>query len=226
MNDVEIKLLDRIDFMLAKKLCHSEFVHIAGDNTMEVLSRATQKLSLGLYRGGELIGAYLVNSRSAPVWGDRNLRFLEHFKGLQGVALCVIPRERGKGYGHLLRDALPALAVEFDCDYVWGLADTRLGNREDWLSRRALLIDSPECICTAEPVTWSTKEALQPWASEDAVKRWYGQNFTHIAIQQPSGADLVRGSKGALVNRLLGSDMSDMAENEREQRSTNLPLVC
>ncbi len=223
MNDVDIKLLDRLDFMMAKKLCHDEFVHIAGDNTMNVLSRATQKLSLGLYRGGEMIGAYLVNNNRAPIWGRTSLGFLAHAKGLQGVALCVTPQERGKGYGHLLRDALPALAVEFDCDYVWGLADTRLGNREDWLRRRALLIGSPECICTAEPVTWSMKEALQPWASEDAIKRWYEQNFMHIAIQQPSGADLARGSKGALINRLLGSDLP---ENELEQKTTNLPLVC
>lgn len=109
------------------------------------------QLSVVVLEGHEVIGFYIVGRRSVGE-GTQGMKQLEDLsgyqdkRGVEGIALGVVSSARGKGIGNRLKDYPKHLGVE----YVWGLQMRSLNNLKDWLKRRRLVAESPECYATLE----------------------------------------------------------------------------
>jgi hypothetical protein len=138
----------------------------------KTLDKVDPELSLALRNDDGIVGVYLISEQPYAM-ASYPFRQLDGRPCLCGDALILSADHRGVGYGRLLRAALPALAKDLGKDYVWGMALTALGNREDWLSRRALLVDGIGLMVTAEPIAEDLKEDMEGLATVQAIRRWY-----------------------------------------------------
>ena len=67
-------------------------------------------------------------------------------RGLQGIALAVNPELKGLGLGQSLKDWVKNL----NYDYIWGVADKKLENIENWKNTREILAESPNRWATIQ----------------------------------------------------------------------------
>lgn len=98
-----------------------------------------------------VIGFYILGDRDV-LTGTRRMEPTEDLapyqgkKGVEGIALGVIPEVRGKGIGNRLKDYPKHLGF----DYVWGLQLAELNNLQHWLKRRRLVAKSKEMYATLQ----------------------------------------------------------------------------
>jgi GNAT superfamily N-acetyltransferase len=96
--------------------------------------------SVKLILGDNIIGCYLIKEAELPEFKDK--------KGIEGVALCILPEYRGKGYGEKMKDWLENYAKSHDYDYIYGMHLKTLKNIEPWLKRRELYKEDEELYHT------------------------------------------------------------------------------
>ena len=60
-------------------------------------------------------------------------------RGLQGIALAINPELKGSGLGQSLKNWVKNL----NYDYIWGVADKKLENIDNWKNSREILAESP-----------------------------------------------------------------------------------
>ena len=148
-------------FDAAIDLAVAEFAHFCADGRAEVL-RELCDVEPGLSRGvvveGRLVGCALMGAanfaslesdrgvalRAMVEWPDRAVR------GIEIMALLVIPEHRGEGLGALLRDQ-PRL---MEADFGFGEAAKNLDNKVPWLRSHTLIGETEEC--------WFFMRALAP----------------------------------------------------------------
>ncbi len=98
-----------------------------------------------------VIGFYILGDRdvlmgTASMEKTEDLTPYEGKKGVEGIALGVIPEARGKGIGNRLKDYPQRLGF----DYVWGLQLAELNNLQHWLKRRRLVAKTKSMYATLQ----------------------------------------------------------------------------
>ncbi len=183
-----IQTLGRDRFDEAVALCEDTFEAVYPRNEIRrSFGCVDPDLSVGLFRGGVMVGTYLIST----VTVDRciHLRLHPEFRclfrrtALRGDAIALRPDERGRGTGRLLRAILPEIARTNRIDYVWGSALHELNNLDDWLRRRVLFAQTPGGNHTVEPVAADLKWKLMPFASPECLARWALQMNSPRQIQ-------------------------------------------
>jgi hypothetical protein len=121
-------------------------------NMVDSILESDFNISKKLVVGNRVIGFYLLAPRSIFKELPRNCKIVgdlnkyKNKRGVEGIALAIIPEFRGKGYGNLLKDLPKTLGF----DYVFGGQMKKLNNLDDWLKRRELIADGGDCWITAE----------------------------------------------------------------------------
>jgi len=159
----QISTIEEIDIPQVVDVLHSSFGHIDDKETIatKLRPRMLNGLSLKLQMGDEIIGCYLLAPKSVNTFiSDIQAGALKDFpsettqiylqdqlsdKGLQGIALSLLPEWRSQGYGNLLKTWY---FNDHRFDYVWGVQDKRLGNIEDWKKSRNIIAESPTHFAT------------------------------------------------------------------------------
>lgn len=115
----------------------------------ELTQNVDLDISKKLVLGDKIIGAYLLGERDLFHFLQTNsayckvllppedVKWLRGKRGVQGVALVVLPEYKGRGYGKQLID----LPSQLGYDYIWGEQLKSLGNLHHWLKRRQLVAD-------------------------------------------------------------------------------------
>lgn len=126
---------------------------LSGQHLADYLYFATDwPLSKKLVIGTELIGFYLLAEGAvAHVVAKCDavteaLGRYEHKRGIEGIALVVLPEFRGRGYGELLKNVPRGMGY----DYVFGQQLKSLNNLTAWLKRRRLIADCDGVWVTLE----------------------------------------------------------------------------
>lgn len=163
-----ISTIEENDIPKVVEILYEAFGHIDPKDEIErkLRPRMLNGVSLKISVGGEIIGCYILNPRSIREFiSDINQNKLKDFKsdnteiyldsemsnkGLQGIALAVLPNWRSKGYGDLLKtwyDKDPRF------DYIWGVQDKRLQNIDHWKKTREIFAECPTHFATIRSLT-------------------------------------------------------------------------
>ena len=119
--------------------------HLSKRNFKDIVMDETNwDISLKLYANNELIGFYLLGS--TQLTSLLNESKFEGLNGVQGVLLTVNPTYRNRGLGNMLKDYPKTMGY----DYIWGEQLKSLGNLEDWLKRRELILETEDIYITCE----------------------------------------------------------------------------
>jgi len=158
-----ISTIKEEDIPQVVEVLYTSFGHIDTRDTIaaKLRPRMLNGLSLKLSIDGQTVGCYLLAEKSVNVFIDDIHRgVLKDFpadsteiylneplgdKGLQGIALSLLPEWRSQGYGNLLKTWY---FNDHRFDYVWGVQDKRLGNIEDWKKSRDVIAESPTHFAT------------------------------------------------------------------------------
>jgi hypothetical protein len=159
----QISTIEEDDIPQVVDVLHSSFGHIDDKETIatKLRPRMLNDLSLKLSIDGQIVGCYLLAEKSVNVFIEgiqtgalkdfpsetTQIYLQDHLsdKGLQGIALSLLPEWRSQGYGNLLKNWY---FNDHRFDYVWGVQDKRLGNIEDWKKSRDVIAESPTHFAT------------------------------------------------------------------------------
>lgn len=159
----QVSLIEEEDIPGVVDVLYAAFGHIDDKVTIatKLRPRMCNGLSLKLTLGDQIIGCYLLHTKSINQFikeireglikdfkaEETQIRLEEKVndKGLQGIALSVLPQWRGQGYGELLRDWY---SRDLRFDYVWGVQDKKLGNITHWQKTRSIFAESPTHFAT------------------------------------------------------------------------------
>ena len=107
--------------------------------------------SLKAVSEGQMVGIYLLGERPLEdaikeenAVPKEDLSDYKNKKGLEGVALAVLPEYQKTGIGKKLKNAVENLPY----DYLYGLQYKKLGNLEHWIKSRRVVAESdgPEAV--------------------------------------------------------------------------------
>jgi GNAT superfamily N-acetyltransferase len=167
------------------------------------------QLSLAAMIEGKVVGGYVLSKRNLPTQFDA--AWANGLAGLCGEALMVAPAHRGRGIGHLLRQA-PAQIPGFD--YLWGQQARNLNNLSAWLKRRHHVAAFPGHHVTLEAfdptlhatlTDWAARQR-QVWAGTDLHLRRPALELTQIS---PDGQALVHKLKQAIARKQAQTEPND-----------------
>lgn len=125
--------------------------HMSEGALINYLNHATDwNLSKKLVYNGKIIGCYLFGEGDIVDLVSHcdhiDLSPFEGLRGIEGIAVAVLPEFRGTGLGNKLKD----LPRSMGYDYVYGQQLKSLNNLDDWLKRRFLVADCGGVWVTAE----------------------------------------------------------------------------
>ena len=163
--NLEISIITPDKFEEVIDVLYSVFGFLENDRESlknRVSPRVLNGLSICLSIDGRVEGVYLLNEKSANDF-IREIRegkindfpkeettiYIEQEiigRGLQGIALAVNPELKGLGLGQSLKDWVKNL----NYDYIWGVADKKLENIENWKNTREILAESPNRWATIQ----------------------------------------------------------------------------
>lgn len=137
-----------------------DFVNTKEELEKKIHIRLNNDISICLKVNEEIIGVYLLTEHSINHFiqsinenkisdfnkkdTDISLNECLSDNGLQGIALSIHHKHRGKGYGTLLKKYTYKLGY----DYIWGVQNKNLKNIDHWLKTRKLFAVSPLCYAT------------------------------------------------------------------------------
>lgn len=115
-------------------ICSIIFSNVMSPNEVRgyIKSVAKWDISVKATIGDKIVGCYIFNED--PVMDQANcskedLSKYKKLKGIQGVALAVLPKFRGTGVGRLLRN----YPLKLNYDYIWGQHLKGLHNVDNWM---------------------------------------------------------------------------------------------
>lgn len=159
----EVSLIEESDIPQLVDILYEVFGQIDSKEEIErkLRPRMLNGVSIKLGNAQQIIGCYILNPRSVNAFiEDINQNKLKDFnsqntkfyidkkfsdKGLQGIALAILPDWRSYGFGNLLKtwyDSDPRF------DYIWGVQDKRLGNIDHWKKSREIIAECPTHFAT------------------------------------------------------------------------------
>jgi hypothetical protein len=159
----EVSVIESEDVPKIVDILHSSFGHIDSKETIasKLLPRMLNGISIKLTVNGEIVGCYILATKSVNAFiSDIKSNNLKDFKsgntqlylkeemsdrGLQGIALSIMPEWRSYGYGNLLKNWYSG---DPRFDYIWGVQDKNLGNIEDWKKTREIFAECPTHFAT------------------------------------------------------------------------------
>lgn len=151
-NQFQILDINEDDKDAILEICAEVFQDVMDyDATIGYLDAVTDwSISKKAVLGDKIIGCYLFNEQpvtqfvGAQVKGE-NLKKYSNLKGIQGVALALLPEYRNSGYGKQLREVTKSLGY----DYIWGQHLKGLHNVDNWLRYgRRLVADTRHLYIT------------------------------------------------------------------------------
>lgn len=129
-----------------------------------VIQYMDPSLSVVAIENGRVVGFYILGKRSVldgikeeELTPTEDLSAYQGKKGIEGVALGIIPEARGSGLGSKLKDYPQRLGA----DYIWGLQLHSLGNLEHWLKRRRVVAKNEESVATLQDYAGPVREGLE-----------------------------------------------------------------
>jgi hypothetical protein len=151
------------DYMSAAVILDNTFGHLTHNASYfpglipscEYVILAVEVYETAAQKSESVVGVYLlrkndlrVNPRS--VMASRRAAKYEDLRGIEGVALAVDRRHRGRGAGRMLRE----YSLTMDFDYIWGMQFKSLNNLQNWTkSGRELIYETGDAkngaSCTA-----------------------------------------------------------------------------
>lgn len=159
----EVSLIDENDIPQIVNILYETFGQIDSKEEIErkLRPRMLNGVSLKLGNAEQIIGCYILNPRSVNDFiSDIGQNKLKDFnsqntelyidkkfsdKGLQGIALAILPDWRSYGFGNLLKTWYDS---DRNFDYIWGVQDKRLGNIEHWKKSREIIAECPTHFAT------------------------------------------------------------------------------
>lgn len=141
--------------------CFPEYSPLDGELLKFINDTVNWNISIKAEQDGKIIGFYLLGERkiSAAIAEEKavvheDLSRYDLMRGIEGVALGVIPGCRKTGVTEKLKQHLKAIP---DVDYIYGMQYKSLGNLDYWLRSRRLVAES----FTAEPVYFTIEDVSQ-----------------------------------------------------------------
>ncbi len=138
----KIEKVSNVDAVL--QLCIDTFKdHMDEQSIVSYINEtADWNKSVQMTLNDQVIGCYVLGKRNMFDFISNceiktDLTKYENLKGVEGIAVIVLPEYQGKGYGNKLKDYPKSIGA----DYIWGLQLKSLNNLEDWLKRRELVAD-------------------------------------------------------------------------------------
>jgi 8-oxo-dGTP diphosphatase len=129
-----------------------------------VIQYMDPSISVVAIENGQVVGFYILGKRGIlegikeeELTPTEDLSAYQGKKGIEGVALGVIPEARGSGLGSKLKDYPQRLGA----DYIWGLQLHALGNLEHWLKRRRVVAKNDESVATLQDYAGPVREGLE-----------------------------------------------------------------
>lgn len=145
-NQAIISKINREDIQGCLDMCVREFEGVASpEEIKEELDRTNWNISYKAEVDGVLVGCYLLCESSVTQFVYCQLEDLskyENERGIEGVALLVVPEYRNKSIGRKLRD----IPLHLNYDYIWGQHFNTLNNEQNWVDfgRRVVARDYAE----------------------------------------------------------------------------------
>jgi len=152
--DVKIENITKNDFSKIMNICDDVLVvpgfdRVCTNYSNDRMSSLTDfDKSIKLSIGNEIIGFYLFSTKetieqfikkygSHVKWtvDEKILLKTKNKKGVQGIAVGILDKYKGKGYGKMLLEYPKTLGF----DYIWGVQSEGLSNIEKWTKRREIL---------------------------------------------------------------------------------------
>lgn len=150
-----IQKVSNEDISILKKMVITEFGHMVSLSEMDgILNDVINwNISVKLTLNNRIIGCYLLSDRNIKIPDNCDikidLRKFDDLRGVEGVALIILPEYRKLGYGNMLKNVPKQLGF----DYVWGEQLHDLDNLDMWLKRRELIAVCSDMYVTAEMFT-------------------------------------------------------------------------
>ena len=104
------------------------------DNKGYLMASTNWDISIKLELNKKIIGFYLFNDND--IYSNKDI--FKNKKGIEGVALGIEKKYRGKGFGNLLIDKSYELFKD-KYDYIWGQHLKTLNNLENWKTKRTII---------------------------------------------------------------------------------------
>jgi len=147
LKDIKIRPMVMNDYEIIKPHLAEIFSRtgLPEDRIVELLGDINLRLSVVADVNGDVAGFYFLNDEDIPEGGELYDEF-EDLKGLEGVALGVIPDYLQLGVGKKLIEYSRSQSV----DYIWGYQFKSLKNIDDWLKRRKIYWENDGLYITYE----------------------------------------------------------------------------
>lgn len=155
------------------EVCASALSHVMSKSGVKgyTASAADWDISVKAEYGGKIVGCYVLNKQpigNLDYCNIESLRRYKNLKGVQGVALAVLPEYRDLGIGKKLRQ----YPLKAGYDYIWGLHLKSLHNIDNWVKfGRRVVCDSGGMFTTLMDISPKAKEMTAKYNNLNKEKR-------------------------------------------------------
>lgn len=145
-SNIRIEKVNPEDIDACLNVFKQAFPQVDFEEAYEFLKRSvTWQDSLKAVLDDNIVGIYLLSHRplmdtiaDESATPTEDLTQYENKKGVEGIALAVLPEYQKTGIGKKLKNVVESMPV----DYVYGLQYKSLGNLEHWIKSRRVVAQS------------------------------------------------------------------------------------
>jgi GNAT superfamily N-acetyltransferase len=116
---------------------------LSNENIWGMIGEFDSNKSVVVKVNNELAGFYFIGNSQIPP-GGKEYDELKNLKGVEGIALGVLPKFKNQGIGKKLIEYPKTLGI----DYIWGYQLKSLQNIDNWLKRRKIYWENPQIYIT------------------------------------------------------------------------------
>lgn len=132
-SNVKISKIEKNDIEECLNICSEVFSNVMSKSGVYnyVKHTADWNISIKASLDDKIIGCYIFNEESVTNFENcqkEDLKSYKNLRGIQGVALAVLPEFKGLGIGKKLRD----FPLHLGYDYIWGQHLKGLKNIDNW----------------------------------------------------------------------------------------------